>query len=200
MFERFLARKRYADPQRCRLGVALPFLPEHLERKLDFLRERSDVRRRIATSLSDLVRITERAIRVPGAVCAVERVLDFAGLFDAEAEVVSLIAHSPDNEHVELLGNQVAWTEVAKAAPRAFAGFIDLIGCYSQTAQDEILRRCKQAEVRGFASTTAWHVSSWYYSRTMRLVCGDRIPYDRAARQAWSECMTLGKEWTDNHG
>jgi len=200
MFERFMARKRYSNPKRFRLGVALPFETDHLTQELDFLHDRIELRKHVAASLKTLVQITEQAIGSPGAVRPIETVQNFADLFDAEAEVVSLIAHSPDHEHVELLGNQVSWTEIAKATPQGFAGLIDLIGCDSGTAQDEILRRCKHAEVRGFPDTTDFNIVCWCYARTMRLVCGNRIPYDLAARQAWNECMTLGKEQLEDHG
>lgn len=200
MFEGFMARKRYADPKRFRLGVALPFETDHLDRTLDFLSDRKELRKRVAASLKTLVQITEQAIGTPGAVRTIEEVQNFADLFDGEAEVVSLVAHSPDHAHVELLGKQVTWTEIARATPQGFAGLIDLMGCSSGPAQDDILRRCAHAEVRGFPDTTDFHIVCWYYARTMRLVCGNRIPYDRAARQAWNECMALGKEQLEDDG
>lgn len=116
---------------------------------------------------------------------------DLNVLFEGNPGVVTIVAHSPNVEEVELLEERIGFSELAHAVPPSFDGLLELRICNAESSvADRIRRASPRSIVRAPDGLLDLPAVAWSYARTLRLVA-DGIPYDDAARRAHVELVKL---------
>lgn len=178
------------------LGIPVAAAPEGQDlvqgKPRDFGRE-MDRDARLATTAS-AARLFDIARQVLGAACTglLRDRCDVEALFEGSPTVVTLVAHSPNAEEVELLEERVRFADLANAVPADFDGLLELRICHAEACIADWIRRARPCcVVRAPDGILDLPAVAWSYARTLRLVTIDRISYDDAARRAHADLVKL---------
>lgn len=183
--------KPLSDPARFRLAWAIPLDLATADDELDFLRDTDlATKQDVQQKAQALFALALEALG-GGAVRLLRTARDLGELFRGDPEVVTLIAHSPTGQDVELLERDVAFGELLEQVPEGFAGMLDLRVCHAESGWADEVRARRGCSVRAADGELDFRVVGWAYSRTLQLVFGKGLPYDEAARAAWAELSVM---------
>lgn len=193
-------RARFLDPTRFRLALALPHTFTSREHDLvggeprDFMRGESDRARRAAAERAAGLIDLAQLVCGPSTARPLRRIAEFPAFFAEDPDVVTVVGHSPSPSEIELLDERTTFACMAEAIPRQFAGMIELRICDGEAHGADLIRRARPGcIVRAPYGPLAFGTVVWSYARALRLVVGNRIPYDEAARAVRAELVSLAQ-------
>ena len=185
----FLTRARF------RLGLAVPVDYRDFERDLadgsarDFLRNTSETtRREVAERASRLQGLAHEVLGQVERVHVLRRRADFGRLFDTDAEVVTLVGHSPSPAELELIDERASWQSLIDAIPLNFRGMLDVRVCCAEASMADFVRRTRpDCVVRAPDGKLDFNTVAWSYARALTFLVKDGLPFDEALRATWRE-------------
>jgi hypothetical protein len=185
-----------SDVRRFALGVTIPVDPsEWAVRKdgqpRDFVRGLSPTER--LESAQTLGRVVDFARRTGVRVFENAASTHLRYLFEG-AEVVTLIAHAPDQTSVELFDTAVGHDEVVRAIPDDFRGLVDLTLCRSDGLADRI-RFERSVLVVGHRKRVRMNRGLMIYLNTLLEVIERGRPYEQALSALLDRWMEDPTRW-----